>query len=110
MAAGGIVQYSNRTAPSILIRVCIVILGFSLYTDFDVGLSWTKIILYQIVAGIGVGPNFQAPLISLQSLTVTEKLPTATATYSFVKTVATTVSIAVGGVIFGSKWKTKSDR
>ncbi|OPB44500.1 hypothetical protein A0O28_0028190 [Trichoderma guizhouense] len=105
--AGGIIQHSNRTAPSILMGVCIMILGFGLYTDFDVGSSWTKIILYQIVAGIGVGPNFQAPLISLQSLTVTEQLATATATYSFVKTVATAVSIAVGGVIFQNRMENK---
>ncbi|KAF3063160.1 hypothetical protein CFAM422_010105 [Trichoderma lentiforme] len=105
--AGGIIQHSNRTAPSILIGVCIMILGFGLYTDFDVGSSWAKIILYQIVAGIGVGPNFQAPLISLQSLTVTEQLATATATYSFIKTVATAVSIAVGGVIFQNRMENK---
>jgi hypothetical protein len=43
-------------------------LGFGLFIDFDVNTSWAKIIIFQIIAGIGVGPNFQSPLIALQSL------------------------------------------
>ena len=42
-------------------------LGFGLYIDFDVNTSWAKIIIYQIITGIGVGQNFQSPLIALQS-------------------------------------------
>lgn len=49
-------------------------LGFGLFIDFDVNSSWAKIIVYQIVAGIGVGPNFQAPLIALQSLVPVSQL------------------------------------
>ncbi|KAL7952515.1 hypothetical protein V8C34DRAFT_309960 [Trichoderma compactum] len=44
---------------------------------------------------------------TVKSLTVTEQLATATATYSFVKTVATAVSIAVGGVIFQNRMENK---
>ena len=42
-------------------------LGFGLYINFNVNTSWAKIIIFQIIAGIGVGQNFQSPLIALQS-------------------------------------------
>lgn len=51
-------------------------IGFGLFINFDVHSSWAKIIIYQIIAGIGVGPNFQAPLIALQSLVPVSLLPT----------------------------------
>jgi EmrB/QacA subfamily drug resistance transporter len=47
--------------------MAIMTLGFGLFIDLKTDSSWAKIILYQIVQGIGVGPNFQAPLIALQS-------------------------------------------
>ena len=54
-------------------------LGYGLFIDLDAESSLAKIVLYQIVAGLGVGPLFQAPLIALQSLVPKGDIAAATA-------------------------------
>lgn len=47
-----------------------------------------------------MGPNFQAPLIALQSLVEPKDIATATATFGFTRNLATSISVVIGGVIF----------
>lgn len=68
MCTGIFIKKTGQYLPMIYFGMCMMTLGFGLFIDFDVNSSWAKIIVYQIVAGIGVGPNFQSPLIALQSL------------------------------------------
>lgn len=75
-------------------------LGFGLFIDLDSKANWAKIIMFQIVAGIGVGPNFQSPLIALQSRIAPRDIATATATFGFVRNLSTAISVVVGGVVF----------
>jgi hypothetical protein len=75
-------------------------LGYGLFIDLSPTSSWAKIILYQIVAGLGVGPNFQAPLIALQNGLQPRDIGTATATFGFVRLLASAISVIVGGVLF----------
>lgn len=106
--AGGFINHTGRVFPPVIVGICIMILGFGLYINFDADSSWAKIILFQIVAGIGAGPNFQAPLIVLQSLVATSDMATATATYTFVKTLGTAISIVLGGVVFQNRIESKT--
>ena len=76
-------------------------LGFGLFLDLPNRKgSWARIIIYQIIAGLGVGPNFQAPLIALQSLVQPRDIATATATFGFTRNLSTSISVVIGGVIF----------
>lgn len=77
-----------------------MILGYGLFINLSPLSSWAKIILYQIVAGFGVGPNFQAPLIALQSGLQPRDIGTATATFGFTRLLASAISVVIGGVIF----------
>ncbi|KAF4996929.1 hypothetical protein FDECE_12252 [Fusarium decemcellulare] len=101
--AGGFINHAGRFFEPILVGVCIMIAGMGHFIDLGATTSWGKIIPFQIVAGIGVGPNFQAPLIALQSLTSSRDMATATATYTFVKTLGTAISVVLGGVIFQNR-------
>ena len=74
--------------------------GFGLYIDFPSYASWPRIIIFQIIAGIGCGPNFQSPLIALQSHVNPRDIATATATFGFTRNLATSISVVIGGVIF----------
>lgn len=65
---GVVIKKTGQYLPLIWFGMVLMTLGFGLFIDFDVNSSWAKIIIYQIIAGIGVGPNFQSPLIALQSL------------------------------------------
>lgn len=65
---GVFIKKTGQYLPMIWFGMTVMTLGFGLFIDFDVNTSWAKIIIFQIIAGIGVGPNFQSPLIALQSL------------------------------------------
>ena len=75
-------------------------LGFGLFIDLDPSANWAKIVVYQIIAGLGVGPNFQAPLIALQSTIKPQDIATATGTFGFIRQLSTSISVVLGGVIF----------
>ena len=63
--------------------------------------------MFQIVIGLGFGPNFQAPLIALQSLISPRDIATATSTFGFTRNLSTSVSIVVGNVIFQNSLQTQ---
>ncbi|MCJ1310929.1 hypothetical protein MMC25_004597 [Agyrium rufum] len=98
--AGIIIKKTGQYLPLIWGGMLIMTLGFGLYIDLPTDKQWAKIIIFQIIAGIGVGPNFQSPLIALQSLVQPRDIATATATFGFTRNLATSISVVVGGVIF----------
>lgn len=75
-------------------------LGFGLFIDLGARANWAKIILYQIISGIGIGPLFQAPLIALHALVKPHDRATATATFGFMRNMGTSISVVIGGVVF----------
>jgi len=75
-------------------------LGVGLFIDLPAYANWARIIIFQILAGLGIGPNFLAPLIALQTLVAPEDIATATATFMFVRQLSTAISVVIGGVIF----------
>ncbi|KAI4228414.1 MAG: hypothetical protein L6R40_008143 [Gallowayella cf. fulva] len=99
-AVGVFIKKTGQYLPPIWFGLFFMTLGFGLYIDLPDHPSWSRIIVYQIVAGIGVGPNFQAPLIALQTLVKPKDIATATATFGFTRNIATSISVVIGGVIF----------
>ncbi|KAL9595636.1 MAG: hypothetical protein Q9179_004907 [Wetmoreana sp. 5 TL-2023] len=100
IAVGIIIKKTGQYLPPIWFGMFFMTLGFGLYIDLPSYPSWSRLIIYQIVAGTGVGPNFQAPLIALQTLVKPRDIATATATFGFIRNVATSVSVVIGGVVF----------
>ncbi|KXJ96128.1 major facilitator superfamily-domain-containing protein [Microdochium bolleyi] len=98
--SGVYIRKTGKYIPAIVSGMVLMTLGFGLYNDYDAHSSWAKIVLYQIVAGIGVGPNFQAPLIGLQSTVEPRDVASATSTFSFIRQLATSTSVVIGGVLF----------
>lgn len=97
---GVFIKKTGKYLPPIWFGMIIMVLGFGLYIDLPRGRNWTKIILYQIVAGIGVGPNFQSPLLALQTMIAPKDIATATATFGFTRNLSTSISVVIGGVVF----------
>lgn len=97
---GIFIKKTGKYLPPIWFGLVVMCLGFGLFIDLPSTKDWTKIILYQIVAGIGVGPNFQSPLIALQSLVPPRDIATATATFGFTRNLSTSISVVIGGVVF----------
>lgn len=101
MATGIFIKKTGQYLPPIWGGLALMVLGYGLYIDLPNRKgSWAKLILYQIVAGLGVGPNFQGPLIALQSLIEPRDIASATATFGFTRNIATAISVVIGGVIF----------
>ena len=97
---GIFIKKTGQYLPPIWLGLFFMTLGFGLYIDLPVGRTWGRIFPYQIIAGIGVGPNFQSPLIALQTLVPPRDIATATATFGFVRNLSTAISVVIGGVIF----------
>ncbi|TVY23777.1 MFS-type transporter [Lachnellula hyalina] len=97
---GVIIHRTGRYLEIIYVGVLLMTLGNGLYILFSPKSGIIEIIFIQIVAGIGAGLLFQAPLIALQALVSQEDTATATATSMFVNNLATALSVVIGGVLF----------
>lgn len=93
----------------IAVGLGIMTLGFGLLIDLGADLNWAKIIVFQIIAGIGVGPNFQSPLIALQTNVEPRDIGSATASFAFLRQLGTSISVVVGGVIFNNEMQAQAD-
>lgn len=94
------ISVTGRFLEPIWFGFVFLTLGFGLMIDLDVTRDWPKIIIYQILAGLGVGPNFQALMIGLQNGVSPQDIATATATFGFDRNLASSIGVVVGGVIF----------
>ncbi|RMZ66912.1 major facilitator superfamily transporter [Pyrenophora seminiperda CCB06] len=106
-ATGVIIKKTGQYLPLIWCGMSMMTLGFGLYINFNVNTSWAKIIIFQVIAGIGVGQNFQSPLIALQSNIPKRDIATATAMFGFVRNLGSAISVVVGGVVFNNEIRTK---
>lgn len=107
--AGFMIKKTGKYVPFIIGGFTLMTLGYGLFIDLNSYANWPKIILFQIVLGLGVGPLFQSPLIALQSGLQGRDIASATGTYMFVRQLSTSISIVVGGVIFDSGMANQAD-
>jgi len=104
---GVFIKKTGRYLPAIWFGLLMMTLGFGLYIYLPDGHDWAKIIIFQIIAGIGVGPNFQSPLIALQTMVPRGDIATATATFGFIRNLSTSISVVIGSVVFQNEMQKK---
>lgn len=102
-AVGIFIKKTGRYREPIWFGLAMMTLASGLLIDLDPYANWAKIIIFQILLGLGVGPNFQAPLIALQSHVKGHDIAVATATFGFVRSLSTSISVVLGGVIFNNE-------
>jgi DNA repair protein RAD50 len=105
--AGVYIKKTGKYKLVIVSGLIVMVLGFGLFIDLEPRANWVKIIIFQIVAGIGVGPNFQAPLIALQTNVEPRDIGAATSCFSFIRQLGTSISVVVGGVIFNNEMESQ---
>lgn len=98
----------GKFLPPIYFGFFMMTLGFGLFIDFDAHSSLTKLIIYQVIAGLGIGPIFQSPLIALQAHINPRDIATATATLGFIRQLATSISVVIGEVVYQNQMEKKS--
>lgn len=95
-----IIRKTGRYVEIIRLGMLTSTLGYGLFIDLKSYTSWPRIIIYQLIAGIGIGPNFQAPLIAIQSTMRPAEVATATSTFGFMRQLSTSASLVFGGVVY----------
>jgi MFS family permease len=103
IGTGYIINKTGSYLPLITGGMMFLTLGFALFTDLPAKPSWPRIVIYQIIAGIGVGPNFQSPMLALQNSVAPHDIAPATATFGFVRQLANAISVVLGGVLLQSQ-------
>ncbi|UNI23424.1 hypothetical protein JDV02_009242 [Purpureocillium takamizusanense] len=106
---GIIIKKTGNYKIPIQAGLFIMTLGFGLFIDLGTDRNWAKIIIFQIIAGCGVGPNFQAPLLSIQRSVEPREIAVATSCFSFIRQIGTSISVVVGGAIFNNRMKQQHD-
>jgi hypothetical protein len=107
---GFFIKKTGIFKPLIVAGFVLLTLGYGLFIDLPDHAVWSKIIIYQIIVGIGVAPNFQAPLVALQSRLKGHDVAVGTATFGFIRNLATAISIVVGGVVFQQELKSRKSQ
>jgi hypothetical protein len=97
---GVYIKKSGNYRNPIYFGLILMTVGFGLFIDLPSDRNWTKIIIYEIIAGIGVGPNFQSPLIALQTRIKPGDNGSAVATFGFLRNLSSATSVVIGGVVF----------
>ncbi|KIN03525.1 hypothetical protein OIDMADRAFT_118289 [Oidiodendron maius Zn] len=100
MLSGVLIHRTGRYLELLYVGATFIVIGNGLYCHFSATSSIGEIISFQIVAGVGAGLLFQAPMIALQAHVSQDDTATATATFNFVRNLAESLSIVIFGVIF----------
>lgn len=105
IATGYIIKKTGAYQPLITGGMLFLTLGFALFIDLPEYTSWSRVIIYQMIAGIGVGPNFQSPMMALQNSVAPHDIGAACSTFGFIRQFANAISVVLGGVVLQSQLK-----
>lgn len=104
------IHRTGRYQEPIWVGLVLLTIGSGLYINIDANSSLAKVIGFEVVTGIGAGLLFEPPMIALQAAVKQDDVATATATFGFVRNLATSMSIVIGGVVIQNSMATrKSD-
>lgn len=100
VGVGGIIYRFGCIRPIIWVGMTLMTVGFSLFLTVSSSTSLTVIFIIEIVVAMGVGAVFQAPLVAYQANVEPADIAVATALFGFVRSLSTSISVVVGGVVF----------
>lgn len=102
---GAYIQKTGTYLPATYIAHIFLCLGTGLLLNVKVGENLTKLVVFQVLVGIGVGMNIEPPLIAAQAAMSVLDTAVIQSTMTFMRSLATTVAVVVGGVIFQNRMK-----
>lgn len=108
-ATGALIQKTGRYLPCMYVAQVLLALGTGLMSYLKFGESLTKLVIFQVLVGMGVGMNMEPPLLAAQA--AASKIDTAVviATMGFLRNIATSIAIVVGGVIFQNRMNDQNE-
>ncbi|EMC95301.1 hypothetical protein BAUCODRAFT_110736 [Baudoinia panamericana UAMH 10762] len=108
IGTGVFIKKTGYFLPPMYFGMFMMAIGYGLLINLSATSGWAKIIIFQIIAGLGIGPLFQSPIIALQAHINPKDIGTATATLGFVRQLATSSSVVIGEVVFQNQMRKKS--
>lgn len=97
---GVIIHRWGQYRPSMWIGTTLMTIGTGLFIMLDANISIGTIIGVEIIEGVGSGLLFEPPLIAIQQGVHQDDVGTATSTQSFIRSLALSLSVIVGGIVF----------
>ncbi|KAL2835571.1 major facilitator superfamily domain-containing protein [Aspergillus pseudoustus] len=98
--SGWLIHRTGRYLGQIWLGTALLALGTGLFIRLTPDSSIAEIVVLELIAGAGSAVLFAPPLIALQSTVAQDDTATATGMLGFIRTLAMSVSIVVGGVVF----------
>ncbi|KAF2860518.1 putative major facilitator superfamily transporter [Piedraia hortae CBS 480.64] len=110
IGTGIYIGLTGRFLPPTYLGLLFLSIGYGLFINLNEHSNWAKLILYQIISGLGVGPMFQSPMIALQAHIDPREIGTGTATLGFMRQLATSSSVVIGSVVFQNEMNSYAPR
>ncbi|KAF3175260.1 hypothetical protein TWF225_000963 [Orbilia oligospora] len=104
MGTGIVIAKTGNYRPIMRIGLVFMAAGAGAFVDWDRTSSMVKIIFFQFIAGFGLGPNFQSPLIAIHSTIQPADIAVATGAFAFIRNLACAIGVSVGNVIFANEF------
>ncbi|KAF5011426.1 hypothetical protein FDECE_2446, partial [Fusarium decemcellulare] len=99
LLGGFIIRKTGDFRTIIIIGTMVMTLGTGLFISLGLSIHWPKVIIFQVLAGMGAGVLFQSPMIALQSHVRQKDLTATMSAYSFLRSLCTSISIVIGTVL-----------
>lgn len=109
-AAGIFIQQTGKYLPMMWAAQVMLTLGVGLFINLKFEENLTKLFLFQIIVGIGVGMNIDAPILAAQAATTSLDTAAVTGTMGFLRNIANAISIVIGGVVFQNEMNTANHK
>lgn len=97
---GIVIHRTGQYRPSMWLGTVLLTLGTGLYIMLGPDTSIGTIIGLEIIEGVGSGLLFEPPLIAIQQGVDQDDVGTATSTQSFIRSLALSLGVIVGGIVF----------
>lgn len=108
MLTGLFIHRTGKYVLLIWVGTIMVTLSTGLYMLLNASSSIALIVGLECLGGASAGLLFQPPLIALQAHVKQDDIATATATFGFVRQIASAIGIVVGSVIFQNSMSARS--
>ncbi|KIW86984.1 uncharacterized protein Z519_12449 [Cladophialophora bantiana CBS 173.52] len=106
--AGAITYHFSWIRSLIWAAIALTTLGFGLFISIGTSNSLVLMVIIEIVAALGIGITFQAPLIAHQLVVDSADMAVAKALFGFIRSLSTSISVVIGGIVFQNSMSTQS--
>ena len=100
VVSGTLISRTGRYRELIWSGSVLMTLGCGLFIRFWTNTPLAEIIGIELISGIGVALLFQTPMLAIHSTVRQADVASATASLGFLNSIATALSVVVGGVVF----------